>query len=316
MASTTKKGSLLWHIVAITVAIVWGTTFVSSKMLINAGMTPAEIMCVRFIIAYICLLPISIRGCIKDGRGLRGLFCDNLKDEFGMLLLGITGGSLYFLFENSALEYTQASNVSIIICTTPLLTMLATSFLARKGNGKSISTKTYLYSAIALLGVVVVVLNGELVLKLHPLGDILTFGASTVWVIYSILLPKLDSRYPTDMITRKVFIYGVLTMLPVFIFRPWATPASVLVQPGVAGNLLFLGLMASFAGYFGWNAALSKIGAVRANNYLYLNPLATAVIAIPVLHERFTWIAGIGAILIISGMALASRESNKMDQGV
>ena len=35
--------------------------------------------------------------------------------------------------------------------------------------------------------------NGELVLKLHPLGDILTFGASTVWVIYSILLPKLDS---------------------------------------------------------------------------------------------------------------------------
>ena len=161
----------------------------------------------------------------------------------------------------------------------------------------------------------IVVLNGELVLKLHPLGDILTFGASAVWVIYSILLPKLDSRYSTDMITRKVFIYGVITMLPVFLFRPWATPASVLIQPAVAGNLLFLGLLASFAGYFGWNAALSKIGAVRANNYLYLNPLATAVIAIPVLHERFTWIAGIGAVLIILGMALAGRESNKTNQG-
>ena len=316
MAGTTKNRSLIWHIVAISVAIIWGTTFVSSKMLINSGMTPAEIMCIRFIIAYLCLLPVSIRGCFKEGRGLRGLFCDNLKDEMGMLLLGITGGSLYFLFENSALEYTQASNVSIIICTTPLLTMLATSFLARRSRGKSVSGRTFLYSAIALLGVAIVVLNGELVLKLHPLGDILTFGASAVWVIYSILLAKLDSRYSTDMITRKVFIYGVITMLPVFLFRPWATPASVLVQPAIAGNLLFLGLLASFAGYFGWNAALSKIGAVRANNYLYLNPLATAVIAIPVLHERFTWIAGIGAVLIILGMALAGRESNKNNQGV
>lgn len=315
MTGTTRNNSLVWHIVAISVAIIWGTTFVSSKMLINSGMTPAEIMCVRFIIAYLCLLPISIRGCIKEGRGLRGLFCDNLKDEMGMLLLGITGGSLYFLFENSALEYTQASNVSIIICTTPLLTMLATSFLARRSRRKSVSGRTFLYSAIALLGVAIVVLNGELVLKLHPLGDILTFGASAVWVIYSILLPKLDSRYSTDMITRKVFIYGVITMLPVFLFRPWATPASVLIQPAIAGNLLFLGLLASFAGYFGWNAALSKIGAVRANNYLYLNPLATAVIAIPVLHERFTWIACIGAVLIILGMALAGRESNKTNQG-
>lgn len=315
MTGTTRNNSLVWHIVAISVAIVWGTTFVSSKMLINSGMTPAEIMCIRFIIAYLCLLPVSIRGCFKEGRSLRGLFCDNLKDEMGMLLLGITGGSLYFLFENSALEYTQASNVSIIICTTPLLTMLATSFVARRRRGKSVSGRTFLYSAIALLGVAIVVLNGELVLKLHPLGDILTFGASAVWVIYSILLPKLDSRYSTDMITRKVFIYGVITMLPMFLFRPWATPASVLIQPAVAGNLLFLGLLASFAGYFGWNAALSKIGAVRANNYLYLNPLATAVIAIPVLHERFTWIAGIGAVLIILGMALAGRESNKTNQG-
>ena len=79
--------SYIFHILAIVTAALWGTTFASSKVLLNAGLSPAEIMTLRFVVAYVCLLP------FKRGRWL----CDNWKDELQMVLLGITGGALYFL---------------------------------------------------------------------------------------------------------------------------------------------------------------------------------------------------------------------------
>ena len=98
----------IYHLMAIFTATVWGATFVSSKVLLEAGFTPASIMALRFVIAYIGILPFW--------RGK--LLCDNLRDEAMMVGLGITGGSMYFLLENSALLYTQASNVAIIIAAT------------------------------------------------------------------------------------------------------------------------------------------------------------------------------------------------------
>ncbi len=83
----------LGHIVAILVITVWGTTFVSSKVLLNYGISPDEIFLSRFLIAYFSLLIISHRK----------IFSNSLKDELIMLGLGATGGSLYFLAENHAL---------------------------------------------------------------------------------------------------------------------------------------------------------------------------------------------------------------------
>lgn len=299
-----------WHIMAIVIAVVWGTTFVSSKVLLNGGMSPAEIMTIRFIIAYICILPISLVNLKKNGGGFRGFFCKSLKDELLMLLLGVTGGSLYFLLENTALQYTQASNVSIIVCINPLLTMFVILFAEhRAGRRYTVGWKAIVFSVVALAGVVMVILNGELVLKLHPLGDLLSLGAAVTWVAYSLILLSFKGRYSSEMITRKVFFYGVLTMLPVFLFSRWNVSLSMLSQPRIWGNLLYLGIVASFGCFYGWNAALKRIGAVRANNYLYLNPLATSLVAIPVLHESFTVLSALGAILILGGMYLAQRAT-------
>lgn len=301
---------MFWHILAVVIAVVWGTTFVSSKILLNGGMSPAEIMTIRFLIAYLCILPISLHKLKKSGAGLKGLFCDSFKDEMLMLLLGITGGSLYFLLENSALEYTQASNVSIIVCINPLLTMFAVLVMERSaGRRHTLGWKPVFFSILALAGVVMVILNGELVLKLHPMGDMLSLGAAVMWVAYSLILLSFRGKYSTEMITRKVFIYGIVTMLPVFLFSGWNVSLAALEQPRIWGNLLFLGLVASLGCFYGWNGALKRIGAVRANNYLYLNPLATALLAIPVLHESFTVFSALGALLILGGMYLAQRAT-------
>lgn len=289
------KPKSIYHIIAIFTAIVWGATFVSSKVLLEAGFTPSLIMVIRFSMAYLCLLPFW--------RGK--LFCDNVRDELMMLLLGVSGGSLYFLLENSALLYTQASNVAIIIAATPLLTTLAVQFVSRQEKA---SKRFYAYSLLAMAGVALVVFNGEFILKLNPLGDLLTLGASIMWVIYSIAFLKMEGRYHPLMITRKIFFYGVLTLAPYMFYEGWNITWSAFANPVVVGNLLFLGIVASLICYWSWNMVLEKLGAIKATNYLYLNPIVALITSWIVLNERITALALLGTALILTGMYMAQKK--------
>ena len=289
------KPKSIYHIIAIFTAIVWGATFVSSKVLLEAGFTPSLIMVIRFSMAYLCLLPFW--------RGK--LFCDNACDELMMLLLGVSGGSLYFLLENSALLYTQASNVAIIIAATPLLTTLAVQFVSRQEQA---SKRFYAYSLLAMAGVALVVFNGEFILKLNPLGDLLTLGASIMWVIYSIAFLKMEGRYHPLMITRKIFFYGVLTLAPYMFNEGWDITWAAFANPVVVGNLLFLGIVASLICYWSWNMVLEKLGAIKATNYLYLNPIVALITSWIVLNERITALALLGTALILTGMYMAQKK--------
>lgn len=289
------KSQSLYHLIAIFTATVWGATFVSSKVLLEAGFTPSLIMVIRFAVAYICLLPFW--------RGK--LFCDTVRDELMMVALGVTGGSLYFLLENSALLYTQASNVAIIIAATPLLTTLAVQFISRQERA---SKRFYAYSALALAGVALVVFNGEFILRLNPLGDLLTLGAAVMWVIYSILILKIEGRYHSLMITRKIFFYGVLTLAPYLLYEVWDVTWAAFSNPVVVGNLLFLGIVASLICYWAWNVALEKLGAIKATNYLYLNPIVALITSWIVLSERITVLALAGTALILFGMYMAQKK--------
>lgn len=229
-----------------------------------------------------------------------------------MMVLGISGGSLYFLLENTALVYTLASNVAIIIAATPLLTTLAVHLISRQ---ERVERSMYLYSLLSLFGVGLVVFNGEFILKLNPLGDILTLGAAVMWVIYSIVVLYLQSRYAPLMITRKVFFYGVVTLIPYFIFaEPFDISIETLSKPVVAGNLLFLGILASLICYWTWNMVIEKLGAVHATNYLYINPIVAMITAHVVLNERITPLAVIGTVLILSGVYLAERGKQKSNE--
>ncbi len=103
-----------YHLIAILVVAIWGLTFISTKVLINHGLTPQEIFLYRFLIAYLGIWVISPKR----------LFAGNWKDELWLMAGGLFGGSLYFFTENTALGITQASNVAFIICTAPLLTTI------------------------------------------------------------------------------------------------------------------------------------------------------------------------------------------------
>ena len=270
-----------YHLLAIFTIAIWGVTFVNTKVLLQYGLQPMEIFLLRFIVAYLCIWTISPRRLLSESWQDEGLF----------FLLGLVGGTLYFVAENTALGLTYVNNVSFIVCTAPLMTMLLAILFV-----KSIK-------AVAL-----VIYNGHFVLKLNPLGDFLALMAAFCWAIYSLVIKKVSRRYSATFITRKVFFYGILTVLPLFLLTPWQFPVEGFRQPVVWGNLLFLSVVASFLCFLWWSVAVKKIGALSTSNYVYLNPVTTVVASALFLNEPMTLMAYAGSALILLGVYIANRK--------
>lgn len=283
---------------------IWGSTFVFTKMLLLAGLTPAQIFTLRFIIAYVLLLGYSL----FTHRFL--LFSSSWRDELLMFALGVTGGSLYFLTENSAMNYTTTTNTSLIVSLSPLI---ATFLISLFYQSQRLNRVQSAGSLMAALGVVIVVLNGRFVLHLSPIGDSLAFSAALCWGFYSLLMIPANLRYDTLFITRKVFVYGLLSMIPYYLWKPeetvifTASVLSVLDLP-VLLNLLFLGCVASMLCFLAWNWVLKKLGAVIATNYVYFNPVTTILFAWAVLSEQITLYFLLGTVLILLGMILVDKS--------
>ncbi len=289
------KNKYIWHVIAVIIVGIWGITYISTKILIENGLTPQEIFLLRFLMAYIGIWFISSRR----------LFAETWKDEFWLLLGGITGGSAYFLTENTALGITFATNVAFIVCTAPLLTMLFSLMIYKKEKA---TFRLIIGSLLGLVGVALVVYNGSFVLKLSPLGDFLSLLAAFSWAFYSLIVKKMSVRYSATFISRKIFFYGLLTILPVFLFHPIEFSVETLFRPTVMVNLLFLGVIASLVCYVVWNMVMNKLGTVRATNYIYLNPLFTLIGSTFLLNERLTVMALLGAVLILTGVYLAGKK--------
>lgn len=285
---------LLWHLIAVGAVAVWGTTFVNTKVLYNSGLTPSEIFFLRFLIAYVAIWFISPRK----------LFANSWRDEGLMLLLGITGGSLFFVAENSAVGLTYVNNVSFITSTSPLITVILGIVFV-----KSIKATWTLItgSLIALLGVGIVIFNGSFILHLNPWGDLLALLTAVCWAVYSLLMKAVSSKYSAVFITRKIFFYGLVTVFPMFLIDPWTATFSMLMTPKVVLNLLFLGLIASFLCFALWTVVIARLGVMTASNYQYLNPITTVVASAIFLSEPMTAIAYMGSALILIGVAVSNK---------
>ena len=290
------------HLIAFIVVAIWGVTFVCTKLLLLGGITAAQIFIMRFIIAYLLLLGYSL------SKGIHWL-SNSWRDELNMMALGVFGGSLYFLTENSAMNYTTTTNTSIIVSLCPLF---ASAIIGAFYKTERLNRWQTAGTVMAALGVIMVVMNGHFVLHLSPLGDVLAFGACMCWAFYSLLIIPVSKRYPTVFITRKVFFYGLLSMIPYIMLHPDLNIQLVINKPTLLANLLFLGCEASMLCYVAWNWALKRLGAVVATNYVYLNPVTTIVFAWMVLNEQITVWFIIGTVLILYGMYLVNTKRPKL----
>ncbi len=290
---TLSKSSLLFfHISALAVIAIWGGSFVWTRVLIVDGLSAVEIYIYRFLIAYLLIWLF----CKKK------LWANSLKDEFLLALCGLCGGSIYFLAENNAVSYTLPSNVSLLTTLAPLMTTMLLGLIYKNERpGKWI----WIGSAIAMTGAAFIIFKNGFNMTVAPLGDMLALSAAFSWALYSLVLRKVDANYSAIFITRKTFFYGLVTALPFYIAEPALTPFSRLLEWNVLFNILILAVGASLIGYFVWSLTVQKLGAIKASNYLYFQPIATMIIsAIQYDDDPITLIGCLGCGLIIAGVWL------------
>lgn len=285
-------GTFLGHLAALIAVSMWGYSFVSSKVLLDNGLGPVVIYVLRFALAYILVAFISHKRLFASTWREEGMFC----------LCGLAAGSLYFIAENTALEYTLATNVSLLTSLSPLITAFLISFLYKS---QKLGIGTWAGSVVAILGVCCVVFNSSSSLEVRPLGDFLSLAAACSWAVYSLMLRGLNAHYDVWFISRKTFFYGVVTALPFLAFEAGPTDyAELLSRPQVYSNLLFLGVGASTVAYVLWALSVKNLGPLKANNYMYFQSIVTLVVSAIVLGEHVTFVGYVGIFLIIAGLWL------------
>ena len=283
------------HLIALITVVIWGTTFASTKTLLD-DFTPLEILFFRFSIGLVVLwiiFPHRANGT-------------NKQQELLFIGAGLCGVTLYFLFENIALTYTLTSNIAIIVSISPFFTAL----LSHRFLNERLKRNFFIGFAIAIVGIILINLNGSLVLKLDPGGDILALLAAAVWAIYSVITKKI-SQYGHNMIqdTRRIFSYGLLFMIPMMFILPFDLDIGRFSDHVNLFNILFLGLGASAMCFVAWNTSVKILGAAKTSVYIYLIPIVAVITAIFVLNETITLMAVFGAVLAISGLILSEKKS-------
>ncbi|MFL0196853.1 DMT family transporter [Clostridium sp. WILCCON 0269] len=281
------KKSYLGHLMAIITIIIWGTTFISTKILLEQ-FSAEEILAYRFSTAFVILILIY-------PKNIRIL---TIKEEMLFCLLGITGISFYYWTENLALKYTYASNVALIVSAIPIFTALMAHFT---NKDEKLTANLLLGFLVAMVGIVIVIYNGE-VLKLNSIGDFIAMLSAILFSIYSILIKRVSNKYNQFFIVRKIFFYGILTMTPILFLSNVRLFQGLHLNIKIILNMLFLSVFASILCFIMWNKSISIIGSVKTTNYIYIVPLITIVSSVIILKEKVDLLMVFGGFLILSGV--------------
>lgn len=291
------------HLSALLTIIIWGTTFISTKILL-VDFQPVEILFFRFVMGLLALL-------LVYPHRLKGT---TWKQELTFIAAGLCGICLYYLLENIALTYTMASNVGVIISIAPFFTAILTHLFV-KGEEK-LRANFFLGFVVAMAGIFLISFNGSK-LELNPMGDLLALLAALIWACYSVLTKKISSfGYNTILTTRRVFFYGILFMIPTLFLFDFKLELTRFANLVYLFNIIYLGLGASALCFVTWNFAVKVLGAVKTSVYIYMVPVITVVTSVLILHEKITVLAGVGTLLTLAGLFLSESKvfTRKEDQ--
>src|SRR5699024_8592084 len=245
----------------------WGTTFISTKVLL-VDFQPVEILFFRFVMGLLALL-------VVYPHRMKGT---TVKQEFTFVAAGLCGVCLYYMLENIALTYTMASNVGVIISVAPFFTaILAHLFLKQE---EKLRANFFIGFVVAMAGIALISFNGS-TLRLNPVGDLLALLDAFLWACYSILTRKISGfGYNTILTTRRVFFYGLLFMIPALFLFDFKLDLGRFTNMTNLLNILFLGLGASALCFVTWNFAVRLLGALQTSIYIYLVPIITVTASV------------------------------------
>jgi drug/metabolite transporter (DMT)-like permease len=300
--SSPNKSVLLSHIGATVTIIIWGVTFIASKILLNT-FTTVEILIIRFAIGVVLLAVVDYIRSKNTTKTTKIV----AKEEFIFFLAGLMGVALYYMMETIALTKTSASNVGILVSLAPITTaILALIWLKTEKFYTS-----YLYGfVIAFIGVYLVITNGTQLEGFSVEGDSIAILGTFAWASYSLLLKRIDtSKYHIITYTKKILFYGLLSLLPFAYFKGFSIHWEDFTFQNISLLIFFLGVGASALCFILWNYAVEHLGVYKASAYIYASPLVTLIAAYLVLSENITPHAILGSLCIITGLYISENRS-------
>lgn len=272
----------------------WGVSFVSAKAVLGK-LDPYSLLVLRFGIGAFFLLLILLLN--------RYTLRISIRYIPHLIVLGILGVFIHQVLQATALLTIDASSAGWLISFSPIFTViLSVLFLHEK-----MDVKKAIGMVVAIAGVFLVTTtrSGHSFEFVLNIGFILMILSTLNWAVYSILLKRLQIPYPALLVTCYMSLIGFMLTLP-FIIRNKGWESLPLLTQTEWAHLLFLAIFVSGIGYWYWGKALEVLDASKVSMFLYLEPLATLIAAIFLLHEKFILISAIGGIIIIIGVAIVN----------
>jgi drug/metabolite transporter (DMT)-like permease len=275
------------------VVVAWGGAFAAIKALLGDGLAAPDIAVGRYLVA----AP-GFAIALVLNRGLPGA---TRRDVVRLVLAGILVVTVYHLSLNAGERLTTAGTASVVVASAPGITLA----LALAIGQERFSRRRAAGLAVSFAGVVEVVAlgSGEHISFHDARGPLIVLGAPIAFAGYNVLAKPLLPRHGAVPVTAAASLVGTVALLPLTDGGTW-TRASRL-HPGGIALVLYLGLAATLGGYLAWTLALRRLDASRTTAYLYGVPVAAIAIGAVTLGEPVTVWLGLGAALVVAGVAMA-----------
>ncbi len=284
------------HLSLLAVVVVWAGSFSAIKVLLEHGLAATDVALLRYAVAAPGFAFILWRA-----RGLPGL---TRRDAVRVVVAGVVVVVGYHVFLNLGTEHTTSGVAALVVALAPGMTLVLAVLLGLD----RLFARRLLGLAIALLGVGVVVAlgTGEELSFESAKGPLIVLGAPLSFALYNVVLKPLFARHDLLALTAATSLAGMIGLVP------FVRGSTFDAATGISGHdallVLYLGIAATLLGYIGWNVGLRGLGPTRAVAYTYgISPLAVLIGAV-VLDEPVTLWLGLGAVLVVGGIALAQRN--------
>lgn len=218
------------------------------------------------------------------------------QDWRAVIWVALTGITLFYWLENTALRYTTAINAGVL----SNLTAIFMTLIAIVTLGERLRALEWAAMAAAFGGAVLVSRGaGHLALNdAGMFGDLLMVVACLFAAIYSIGGKRLAEKYPAVVVTTVVATIGALFLLPLALLEGLHLDLPLAAW----GILLLLGLGAGALANVWWLTILARMAASRAALALFLIPVISAALAVLLLNEPLTLTIALGSALVLGGV--------------
>jgi drug/metabolite transporter (DMT)-like permease len=278
--------------------VLWGWSFVATKLCLSY-LTPVELIGLRFLVGLPVLAVII---------WVKRLHFEFDRRERRSMALGSIILAAHFLIQVTGIKYTSATNTGWIIAVTPLVMAVLAFLLLKERLGLRIITGI----VVATAGILVLVSRGDLggLRWLSNYGDWLVLASAHTWALYTVATRDVArSRNPLTVTLVVLLPTAVIVWSYMAITSDWVAFLHLPLECVL--SLLYLGILALALAHWFWQEGIAAMGAARAGVYLYLEPVATTVLAIPLLHESFGIFTALGGCLVLGGVYWAESRDRK-----